>query len=104
MKRKLVASFCAGLTAMALAPQTAYASPELEAKVKALEEQLAALKTMILQEKQDRQQEAVKLTKEVAKISGDPKQGGNSISLSPNTTLSYGGFIKYNAMYDDFQD
>ena len=104
MKRKLVASFCAGLTAMALAPQTAYASPELEAKVKALEEQLAALKTMILQEKQDRQQEAVKLTKEVAKISGDPKQGGNSISLSPNTTLSYGGFIKYNAMYDDYQD
>ncbi len=104
MKRTLVAGFCLGLTALTLAPQTVFASPELEAKVKQLEAQLQELKAMMMQEKAAREQDTKEITQQVAKYSGDRKPGGGAIKLNDSTTFSYGGFIKYNAMYDDYQD
>lgn len=104
MKRKLVASFCAGLTAVAMVPLTAVASPELEAKVKQLEAQLEQLKTLVMQEKQHRESESKALASEVSKVSDSVKSGGNNLKLSKGTTLNYGGFIKVNGMFDDYQD
>ncbi|GAA6138394.1 DcaP family trimeric outer membrane transporter [Arenicella sp. 4NH20-0111] len=104
MKRKLVSSFCAGMVAISMAPQAAFASPELEAKVKQLEAQLEQLKNLVMQEKQHREDETKSLASEVSKVSDRVSASSHNVNLSKGTSLSYGGFIKVNGMFDDYQD
>lgn len=99
MKQKIIAVFCVSLV-WGITAQPAFANPELEAKVKMLEVQLQQLKALIVEDKKQREADMKTLVATKAKAT----TSNNSLSLSEGTTLTYGGFIKVNAMFDDYQD
>ncbi len=107
MKKKIVASFCATLMTVTMVPQVAFADAGLEAKVKALEAQLEQLKALVLQEKEERKADSTALetkVSEVVKASHSSGDDGTRLSLSEGTKLSYGGYIRVNGTFDDYQD
>lgn len=102
MKLRVVAST---LLALGLTPITTYGATALEERVQQMEQELRELKALIAEQQKasDAHDEALK--KEVANVAkvAAEKSGGN-VKLSPSTTLSYGGFIKVDGMYSDYDD
>ena len=107
MSRKLIASFSLGLScAMTALPGTAYAdAAALEGRVKQMEQELQALRALIQQEKQQRTSQVNVVSDQVAKVSKAARQSADSkLKLGDGTTLSYGGYIRVNGTYNDYQD
>ncbi len=95
-KRTLIAGFC--LSALTLAPGIAYAESDLEKRVLQMEAQIAELKALIAQQNQATHTKI----EEVAAVKKSEPVG--NVKLSKGTTLTYGGFVKVNAMLNDYQD
>jgi len=93
LKRTLVSVFCLSLT-----PTVAFAQTDLEKRVLQMEAQIAELKALIVQQNQATQ---AKIEKVAATKTAD---SSNNLKLSKGTTLSYGGFVKVNAMLNDYHD
>lgn len=97
-KRTLIAGFCLSLSALASMP--VYGQSDLEKRVLQMEAQLAELKALIAQQNKANDTKIEKVVQVVKSSS----TGGNNLKLSKDTTLTYGGFIKVNAMLNDYQD
>lgn len=98
MKRTLVASLVLGLSVAAMSPTSAMANSALEDRVKQMEQELAELKALMKQQAQASSQ----VVEQVAKAPTEAAKP--NLKLSPNTTLTYGGFIKVDGMYNDYSD
>ncbi|MFT6099519.1 MAG: hypothetical protein ACJAYF_002066 [Arenicella sp.] len=99
LKKTLVAVFCLSLT-----PSMAFAQSDLEKRVLQMEAQIAELKDLIVQQNLIAKQNQVAHTKiekvvatKVADLSSNPQ-------LSKGTTFNFGGYVKVNAMLNDYQD
>ncbi|GHA01263.1 hypothetical protein GCM10008090_07980 [Arenicella chitinivorans] len=103
MKRTLIASFCLGLSTLTAAPSAALAADaELEQRVKQMEQQLQELKALLQKEKGERAAQVGAVNDKVADVAkAAPK---DNLKIGDNTTLSYGGFIKVDGMYSDYND
>ena len=113
MRKKIVASFCAGLMAVSLAPQGALAHDihEVNDKIKALEAQLEQLKALVGKEINQRTADSAALESKVSEVGevakaaeAKAKESKNNLKLGKDTTLSYGGYIRVNGTFDDYQD
>ena len=105
MKRTIIATFCLGIAAVTMSPSTAVAGSALENRVKQMEQELRELKALIVEQKQSHDAEVAAVRSEVSEAKQAVKESsGGNVTLSKGTTLSYGGYIKVNAMFDDFQD
>ena len=102
MKRTITVGLLAALSVVVLMPGTAAASTALEERVKQMEQELAELKALIQQEKQQNAVAVKSIETQVAEVKSS--KGGSNLKLSKDTTLNYGGFIKVNAMYSDYSD
>ena len=102
MKRKLVAGFCAGL----LFSGTTYAdSTALEERVKQMEQELQALKTLIKQQNSQRDEQINSVNEQVAQVAKTASESkSGSLKIGSGTTLTYGGFIKVNGVYSNYKD
>ena len=98
LRKTIIAGFCLSLSALASMP--AHAQTDLEKRVMQMEAQLTELKAIIAQQNKATDSKIQKVAKIVKSSAG----GGNQLTLSKGTTLSYGGFIKVNAMFNDYQD
>ena len=111
MRKKIIASFCVGLMTVSLAPLSAFAHDihEVNDKIKALEAQLEQLKALVAQEVNKRTEDSAALeskVSEVAKVADEAnsKESNNNLTLVEGTTLSYGGYIRVNGTFDDYED
>lgn len=103
MKKKIIASLCLSLCAVTAFPATALADAHaLEERVKQMEQELDALKALIQEERQARTEQVSAVNEQVSKVVDDAP--GNNLSLSPGTKLTYGGFIKVNGTYSNYND
>jgi len=111
MRKKIVASFCAGLMAVSLVPQGALAHDihEVNDKIKALEAQLQQLKALVGKEINERTADSAALESKVSEVAAvaqaaNAKESKSNLNLGKDTTLSYGGYIRVNGTFDDYQD
>ncbi|MBL4671874.1 MAG: porin [Arenicella sp.] len=93
LRRTLVAGFC-----LSLAPSVAFAQTDLEKRVLQMEAQIAELKALIVKQNQATDTKIEKVA--AIKVAGS----SSNLSLSRGTTLSFGGYVKVNAMLNDYQD
>lgn len=98
LRKTVIAGFCLSLSALVSLP--AHAQTDLEKRVMQMEAQLNELKAVIAQQNKATDTKIEKAV-HVAKSSA---AGGSAVKLSKGTTLTYGGFIKVNAMVSDYQD
>lgn len=103
MKRKIVAGFILGLTALSIAPSVALADTALEDRVKQMEQELAQLKALIKQQDVQHAAERKSIQTQVAEVKA-AKSSDSNVKLGSGTTLSYGGYIKVDGMYNDYGD
>lgn len=98
MNKKINAGIALAITSLMCVP-SASAGP-LEDRVKQMEAELQSLKAVI---QQQQVQSATEIKAIEAKVA-EAETGTSNVKLSEGTTFSYGGYIKVNAMYDDYQD
>jgi hypothetical protein len=98
MNLKFKAGVALGVSTLLSMP-SAMAGP-LEDRIQQMEAELQSLKAMI---QQQQRRSATKIEAIENKVA-ETKSGKSNVKLSNGTTLTYGGFIKVNAMLDDYQD
>lgn len=96
-KKTLIAGFCLSLTALSALPGSAFAQTDLEKRVLEMEAQIKELKAIIVQQNETTNEKIDKVA--IAKAAP-----AVASPTSDGTTFKYGGFIKVNGMYDDYQD
>ncbi len=106
MKLKVVASLLLSASALSLAPATAVmGATSLEQRVQQMEQELKELKALMsAQQEQHQQKEAVLETQVAEVVKAHANDGGSKVNLSPNTSFTYGGFVKIDGMYSDYKD
>ncbi len=98
MNRKITTLVVGAVSAM-IAATSVMAGP-IEDRVKEMEAELRSLKAMIQEQQKQNANEIKAIEVKVAKSKSDAPQ----YTASKGTEVTYGGFIKVNAMYDDYKD
>ena len=101
MNQKTKGLIALSISAMLVAP-SAIAGP-LEDRVKQMEQELKDLKGLILAQQKQSSTEIKAIETKVAAVESS-KSSESNFKTSKGTTVSYGGFVKVNAMYDDYKD
>jgi len=73
----------------------------LEDRLKKMEAELANLRALVAQQKKESETEIKAIE---TKVAAAKSSGGNNLKLKEGTTLSYGGYIRVNGIFDDFSD
>ncbi|RBP51322.1 DcaP family trimeric outer membrane transporter [Arenicella xantha] len=103
MRRTKIACVCLSLLAATAAPGVAFADAvDLEQRVMQMEKELQELKALLKQEGQQRETEVAAINTQVAEVAKTAPKA--NLKLGDNTTLTYGGFIKVNGLYSDYDD
>lgn len=102
MKLRLIARSIVCIGTIGLITTNANAADPLEERVLQMEQELKELKAL-MQQQQSAQATAV--SAQPAKATIVPSEKSRSgLNLSPNTSLTYGGYIKVDGMYNDYGD
>jgi len=103
MKRKVIAGFILGLTAMAVVP-TAMAEANLEDRVKQMEAELSTLKALIQKQNEQNKSDITAIETTIENKTAAAEVAQSNLITSKDTTLAYGGFIKVDGMWNDYSD